>query len=220
MKKLTLAITICLASFLFVSGCYGPPVRWRPVRIDGPYKGRVIDADTRRPIEGVVVLGVWYKEYPIGATGGSEFYDAEETLTDKNGDFEIKGQGLLVLSFIDEMDVLIFKSGYEYIGFGPWVSLKGLGFKGYQESYDPVTKMEGTKPIFDSKKKLHWEGDRAIIPLRKLTMEERWKQGTPSYPGQVPDKKVKLMLKETNREEKALKPRIIQQPTGPANPGR
>ena len=34
------------------------------VRYDGPYRGKVIDAETLGPLEGVVVLGVWYREYP------------------------------------------------------------------------------------------------------------------------------------------------------------
>ncbi len=189
-------IALILNLFL-VSSCH-------PARIDGPYQGRIIDADTRQPIEGVVVLGVWYKEYPFGATGGSEFYDAEETLTDKNGDFEIKGQGLLVLSFIDEMNVLIFKAGYEYIGFGPWVSLKGQGFKEYKTSYDPVTKTKVTAPVFDPKERVHWEGDKAIIPLKKLTIDEMRKSGLPSRPP-IPVEKMKLLTSEINKARVMLR---------------
>ena len=36
-------------------------------RIDGPYEGRVVDADTKAPIEGVVVHGNWYKVWGIQA---------------------------------------------------------------------------------------------------------------------------------------------------------
>jgi hypothetical protein len=47
---------------IFTSGCGF--IAWR----DGPYKGKVIDAETGKPLEGVVVLGVWYKELSTPAT--------------------------------------------------------------------------------------------------------------------------------------------------------
>ena len=160
-------------------------------RYDGPYKGKVVDADTGKPIEGVVVLGVWYKETPTPAGAVSSYYDARETVTDKNGEFEIPGMGLQVLSRVAPMDVLMFKAGYEYIGLGPWESFK-------------------VDPIF--KKKIVWEGKKAIIPLRKLTMEERKRQGSPSDPPTGAEfDKVKLMLREINKDrvERGLPARQI-----------
>jgi hypothetical protein len=199
MKTLMVILTIGLVSLAFVSSCY-----CQPVHIDGPYKGRVIDADTRQPIEGVVVLGVWYKEYPSAAGAVSSYYDAEETVTDKNGDFEIKGKGLLILSFVGEMDILIFKAGYAYIGLGPWDSLKNEGWKGYEDSYDPVKNITIHKAIYDQKTMVKWEGDKAIIPLRKLTTEERRKSGPPSRPS-IPLRKMKLLTSEINKERLKLK---------------
>ena len=97
--------------FICTAGCA------YPIRYDGPYQGRVIDAETKQPIEGVVVLGVWYKEEPNVAGSTSTFYDAKETVTDKNGDFKIPGMGLKILSNVGTMNVLIFKAGYEYMRF-------------------------------------------------------------------------------------------------------
>ncbi len=162
--------------FLFLPACC------YPVRYDGPYKGRVIDAETGKPIEGVVVLGVWSKIAATPAGGVSSYYDAQETATDRNGEFEIRGLGLKILSNVAPMDVLIFKSGYEHIGLGPWESFKldGGGFE----------------------KKVKFEGEKAIIPLKKLNMEERKKEGTfpPLPPGQASKEKVILMLREINKE--------------------
>jgi hypothetical protein len=164
----------------FATACY-------PIRHDGPYKGRVVDAETGKPIEGVVVLGVWYKEIATAAGGVSSYYDAKETVTDKNGEFEIKGIGLRIFTNIGPMHVLIFKAGYEYIGSGPWESLK----------------LDGGL----LKKNAAWEGKRAIIPLRKLTKEEREKQGSPDYPSEAPEK-IRLILREINKDrvERGLKP--------------
>jgi len=153
------------------------------IRKDGPYEGRVIDADAGKPVEGVVVLGVWYKEIPSPGGAISQYYDAMETVTDKNGEFQIKGLGLLVMSNIIPMDVLIFKAGYEYES-GLWTSLK--------------------KYV----KKIKWEGDKAIIPLRKLSLEERKKQGSPDFSFKIPGNKMKLMLDEINKDrvERGLLP--------------
>lgn len=189
-------IMIVLFVLLISSYAYG-------VRYDGPYKGRVIDADTREPIEGVVVLGIWSREHISPGGAVHTFYDAMETVTDKNGDFEIKGLGLLVLSNVIPMDVLIFKAGYEYIGMGSWKGLKSVGWKGKEESYDPTLKTKVIKPVYDPRRKVKWEGDKAIIPLKKLTMEERRKQSTPSFPSEAYEKKkMPLLIKEINKEEK------------------
>ena len=168
---------IILSLILLFAGCY-------PIRYDGPYKGRVIDAETGKPIEGVVVLGVWYKEIATPAGGVGSYYDADETATDKNGDFEIQGKGLRILSNIGPMHVLIFKAGYQYIGMGMWESLS----------------IDGGL----MKKKAAWEGDRAIIPLRKLTMEERKESETfpSSPPAQAPREKIRLMMEELHKERK------------------
>jgi len=155
-----------------------------PVRYDGPYKGRVIDAETGKPIEGVVVLGVWSKVLPSPGGAVSSYYDAQEAVTDKNGDFEVKGLGLEFFSTIGGMNVLIFKAGYEYVGMGMWESLKIDG--GLMHN------------------KAAWEGDRAIVPLRKLTMEERNKGDNPPSRPSIPQKKMKLITDEINKERIAL----------------
>lgn len=152
-----------------------------PVRYDGPYKGRVVDAETGKPIEGVVVLGVWYKQIATPAGGVSSYYDAAETVTDSNGDFEILGLGLKIFTNVEPMDVLIFKTGYEYIGLYPWDSFKE----------DAILK-----------RKVRLDGNRVIISLRRLTATERERSGTfpPLPPGEASIEKVRLMLKEINKD--------------------
>jgi len=179
MKKI---VFILFGFLILLSGC-GPLIRY-----DGTYNGKIIDADTGEPIEGVVVLGVWKRVYPGIAGSFRNFYDARETVTDEKGDFSIPGMGLSI--FLDSMRVMIFKAGYDGLAYGLWDSLK-------------IINPWSTEKI----KKIIWEGDKAIIPLRKLTMEERIKRGTPSRPS-APIEKMKLMTKEINKERKAqgLKP--------------
>jgi hypothetical protein len=149
---------------------------------DGPYSGRVIDADTGAPIEGVVVLGVWNTEKTTPGGAVHDFYDARETLTDKNGEFEIPGMGFKILSNVTPMDFLIFKAGYEHIGLYPWASLKE----------DLILR-----------KKIKWEGKKAIMPLKKMTMEERKKKSPPSRPS-IPVEKMQMLTKEINKERSVL----------------
>ena len=157
------------------------------IRYDGPYEGRVIDADTGEPIEGVIVLGVWSKEHITPGGAVSEYYDARETVTDRNGEFSIPGKGLLLASNIAPMDVLIFKAGYECLQ-TTWLGLKIDGIL---------------------RQRVKWEGDKAIIPLKKLTMEERQRKGDSAYPPSkaIQEKKAKLMMNEIDkdRRERGLK---------------
>lgn len=170
-------VSVYIFSIFFIvminGSCY-------PVRYDGPYKGKIVDAETDQPIEGVVVLGIWYKQTATPAGGVSSYYDATETVTDRFGEFEIRGLGLKVLSNVEPMDVLIFKAGYEYIGLRLWGTLK---------------KEEIHKNITSDK-------NRVLIPLRKLAIEERRKKHADKET--IPDEKQRLLIKELNKEYREL----------------
>lgn len=149
-------------------------------RIDGPYEGRVIDADTKEPVEGAVVHGSWYKVWGTVGGASSEWYDSAETLTDKDGAFRIRGKGLLLLSNIDEMDLTIFKAGYKQWTPNPWSGLKG------KWPNDEVT----------------WEGNKPTFRLKRLSMKER-KARVMEMPG-APANKTKLLRLESNRENREI----------------
>ncbi len=176
------------------------------VRYDGTYKGKVIDVVTGEPIEGVVVLGWWEKEYPTVAGPMYDFYDAKETVTDKNGEFEISGKGLRILSNLEPMRVMIFKTGFSPNSF-IWESEKEGGYI-YRED-------------------IKWKGNRPTIPLKKLTMEQRRKQGIPNIylekrviektkrglpvSGLFIPKSIKLMVKEINKELKEQGLKLLEE---------
>ena len=55
----------------------------------GLYYGKVVDAETKEPLEGAAVLAVYYTQQ-YGLAGANDNYlDAQETVTDKNGEFKI-----------------------------------------------------------------------------------------------------------------------------------
>jgi hypothetical protein len=161
------------------------------IRYDGTYRGKVVDADTREPIEGVVVLGTWSELHPNPGGGYHTYYDARETVTDKDGGFSIKGQGLRIMSNLEPMGILIFKAGYSY----------------EQESWDSL------KTGLYSKERIKWEDDKPIFPLKKLTMEDRKRQSVPDPITGAPKSKIKLMVNEINKDR-------VTQGLGTIDPGR
>ena len=60
-----------------------------PVFAGGPYKGRVIDSETKQSLEGAAVLAVWESVTPTIADNVYSCLDAEEVLTDSNGRFVV-----------------------------------------------------------------------------------------------------------------------------------
>lgn len=57
------------------------------------YQGRVLDAETKEPLAGAVVLAIWYREVsfiPFAAHSPAEdYHDALEVLTDAQGEFTV-----------------------------------------------------------------------------------------------------------------------------------
>lgn len=80
------------------------------------YHGKVVDLETREPIEGAVVLAVYYtQQYAIG--GSKHVYlDAHEALTNKKGEFRIPSFTYLTFrpfhKFYSWPSFTIFKSEY------------------------------------------------------------------------------------------------------------
>lgn len=84
---------------------------------DGPYRGKVVDADTGEPIEGAVVVGMWKLEAYGGPAAPSEPYcDAQETITTKNGEFIVPKASCFFLWPFTKMgmaELVIFKPGFD-----------------------------------------------------------------------------------------------------------
>lgn len=104
------AIIIILMLVLALSLCLNPALA------AGPWKGKIIDIETKEPLEGVVVLAVWVRAYRTPAGDNTYFYEAKEVLTDKEGRFEIPSYSpinlLPIISYIREPEFTIFKPGY------------------------------------------------------------------------------------------------------------
>lgn len=164
---------------------------------DVTYQGRVIDADTKEPIEGVVVVAMWNEERAAVAGPDTRLKDVKETLTDKNGEWSIVGPegerhkiipGLLQLIGVymtREPTFIVFKPGYCSYPQGFSIdACKGkikpggdLGFiRGETTELPKLTKREDRlkaqaiwPSLMDGDKEMH----KKIINFIKLKSEER-----------------------------------------------
>jgi hypothetical protein len=87
-------------------------VSWTDSEAAGPWKGQVIDRETKKPIEGAVVLMVWY--YFDGIMDQTRTYhDSEEAVTDAQGRFAISSRWYWSwFVFTERPDIYVFKGGY------------------------------------------------------------------------------------------------------------
>ncbi len=98
------------------------------------YTGRVVELETGKPIEGAVVAIEWIIQYQIGVNSCYK-----ETITDKNGKFNLPDVICAALAYVPYLgklvlhDVVIFKPGY--LGYPPIKSKKYL-YKGVNFDID------------------------------------------------------------------------------------
>ncbi len=160
----------------------------------GPYQGKIVDAETKEPIEGAVVFVDWYE---LHFFAGSTFIDAQETLTDKNGEFYLSGIRVFNpwKSLGSEGGLIIYKSGYKFIRIDPWKKWKT--FSPQNKAFiSEVVNIEDGKPIFLLKKwtldEIRQAYERGILPSADPSSSD------------IPHEKKKLLLQEIDKGEKIL----------------
>jgi hypothetical protein len=60
----------------------------------GPYRGKAIDAETKEPLEGAVVVAIWRREEIQLFRRATVFHQAREALTDGKGDFILEAEDI------------------------------------------------------------------------------------------------------------------------------
>lgn len=162
------------------------------------YKGKIVDAGTKEPIEGAVVVAV-YNKYPIisGPGGGSSSrIHIKESLTNKNGEFKISSYITLMGPNSIEYDTtfIIYKPGY---GRNPLRMTKPARENFFLEnnfgkqgeiilSFDPLEKGYGTYGLFE---------------LPKVSSKEERLRAQPSEPSDFKSD-CPLLYKAVNEERK------------------
>ena len=91
---------------VLAAGCRTGPEQW------GPFRGRIIDAETGRPIAGAHFMVSWERDNPNPVHWTQSFYDAQETVTDAEGRFEIPYERRFVTALVAEPRFRVFAAGY------------------------------------------------------------------------------------------------------------
>ena len=156
---------------------------------DRVYGGRVIDFETKEPIEGAVVVAYWYERMAAPAGGDTRLKEVKEILTDRNGAWSITGpeeeSGDPYYSYAtgtyytQHPRFIVFKPGY-----CPWPN--GFAIHACRGKIKP----EGAGKVA--------EGQNIEIP--KLKEEDRLR-AIPNRPT-VSKKKLPLLFKLINEERK------------------
>src|SRR5882724_4270656 len=92
----------------------------------GPWQAQVVSAETKQPLEGVVVLAWWTRHVRSFGGPSEEYRDSHEVLTDKDGRFRIPSRWFFSLN------PLVFFRGPFFILFKPGSGR--FGWPGYQGS--------------------------------------------------------------------------------------
>ena len=157
------------------------------------FKGRVIDAETKEPIDGAVVVAQYHVNM-LGPTGShTTLIDVQEALTDKKGEFVLPSLTKMINPFStgDDTSFLIWKPGYK----------KENIWGGYFFEKEPGT--VENRPV-------HAEGGLVLRPVRlgivelapQRSSDER-RKNIPSLPSwdDFLDKQSKLIEMINNEEE-------------------
>jgi len=164
------------------------------------FKGKVIDAATKEPIEGAVVVAVYNTHTIMGgpAGGWSTIIKVKEILTDKSGEFSFPAYTAMTNPNAreDQTDFIIYKPGYG-------------SFPGFQTS--PPPPYVGHESHFSEKrgKKIEFQKNSktlsfiaGIIELPKVKTKEERLRAQPSGPTDDGKKDLPLLFKLINEERK------------------
>ena len=155
------------------------------------YEGQIVDAETKEPIAGVVVLMQWTQGH---IDQGHTFGDAFEVRTDEQGRFSLPRYWSWNLwkTITTENLITIFKSGYEPIVGSSW---------------EAMLKNEWGAP----KGSIVWkkENGRPVISLNKALPDlEKRRSSARRVGGGIPDDKMPLLQQEIDKEDALLHPKM------------
>ncbi len=130
------------------------------------FHGKVIDADTKEPIEGAVVVASWVEERATPAGPTSRLKDVKETLTNKNGEWVIDGpkgrDGGNIIAIFTFLTGTYYTLPPEFIVFKP-------GFCSYPAGFG-IDACKGKMKTYNFTKS---ENIGEVVELPKLTNKDR-----------------------------------------------
>lgn len=168
------------------------------------FRGRVIDAETREPIEGAVVVVMYTKCFVVGNPGGpnSTIIKARETLTNASGEFYFPPYFSLMFFSEDQgARFVFFKPGYKAIDRIEATPLPDETYLAIEENMIGKEGEISHIDMFGALKK--WKGVLGIVELERVKAEDERLQATPSVPSsRYRSNKLPLLFKAINEDRK------------------
>jgi len=193
MKKFIIFFILAIVLLSTVTACGGWPFYYKP-----EFRGRVIDAETKAPIEGAVVVVLYWKSYLIRIVGShSAILNARETLTDKNGDFYFPScMGFIPFSRQEPAQFIIYKPGYMK---GP----EKLGLPSENFFAVDAVGQRGQIRYFEYGNWKSWAGILGVVELKRAKTFEERRRNIPSRPFEF-SKELPLFFNIIAEEDKNL----------------
>jgi hypothetical protein len=163
----------------------------------GPWKAQVVDAETRQPLEGAVVLFWWRRCYLGDAHCVGTYYDSEEVVTGSDGRFVLP-----FLTHFEGPERVIFKPGYGRWSFPRHPKAKLLEGLPLEEWRNQMHKHEAEIEQWNQEQWERFEGEGAVIELRPLKTKEDWQMRGDPTPGGVPSEKMPRFIEAIERERR------------------
>jgi hypothetical protein len=195
--------------FLILIAIYSVPLTGC-VAIYSSYRGQVIDAETKQPIEDAVVAAGYYKEYPMFPEAQTSVINVRETVTDKDGLFVIPSYITIIAPFSWQLltDFRIIKPHYQVHNGGPLVVHTGTSYLGIAATSDGNFLMYAGKgckergyyylPMEDAKIKMKSRD----VPLDCPKEVETMSHGSPTYLGDEGNFTIVELAKLKTKEER------------------
>lgn len=202
-KKLIMVVFILIVSLMPITNV-AAEVYSKP-----EFRGRVIDAETKQPIEGAVVVVLYYKRPLVGGPGGPNAYvfEAKETLTDRKGEFYFPAYSSL-LAFTEDAGVkfIFFKPGYMSItdkAIDTGIAETRIGLDKYLATDIIGKEAEFTLNSFAQGKIVKWKGPLGIVTLVRAKTREDLMRGSPGAPSaDYRSNRLPLLFKAINEDRR------------------
>lgn len=180
-------LPFALLLFLGLSAC-------PPAHAAGPWQGWLVDQETGRPIEGAVVVAVWWRRFPGPIHEGRASHDVVEVVSDSSGHFTIPAVRTFTLvpfNRIQGAEVRIFKGGY-----GRW------DFRGRPAGVARVRyQSDETDPwVLAAWKRVEHDGVVLELPPIRDREERRLFRSLMDLSGEVPDDRISQYRRALNEE--------------------
>ena len=200
-----LLISLFMAGLFFICSVTPSHAFWWMGYHKPAFQGKVIDAETKKPIEGAVVVAI-YGKYPIisGPGGGSQsIMDIKEILTNAKGEFNFPSYTTIIQPFSIEGSAtfIIFKPGYGSFPNGRVYPPMRLSLPALEDFFSGKVGTEGEVAWDFEKEKVTF----GIVELPKLKTREEMRMSRPSPVGEFSDrKKQKQFIRLLNEELRKL----------------